>query len=452
MPTPVTEESESQTQGAAAFFRSATLTVVTAFCLRALLLFLSRYAEDKYHLGLQVIGQEAGAIAWSLASGNGFSHPFQGYDLPTGWLAPVFPALWSIGFWLFDPNLSDRGVYFGQLMNCAFSAFTCWPIHWLGRRLFSARVGLAAAWVWVFMPLAILFPLEWVWDQSLSALALALLLCVTYQLRNLPADSLAWSGYGLLWGFAALLNPTLCVMLPFLLGWLAVRRRAERHAVLYPAFKAVLLFLLCILPWTARNYFVLDGFVFVKSNFGLELWLGNNPQVPSDDVYAPQLHPMNNFKELLPLVFSGEPGYMRARQRAALRFMREHPRTWLQLVARRVLDTWTASNDSRHDKWMAALHLGRAEIAFCTAFSVLAILGCILALGSGWAERLPLVFCVAIFPVPYYLTHTTLRYRHPIDPVLTLLAVWAVARVMAPASFRARDGLPRPAAATTPAR
>ena len=222
--------------------------------------------------------------------------------------------------------------------------------------------------------------------------------------------------------------------------------------MLYPTFKAVLLFLLCILPWTARNYFVLDGFVFVKSNFGLELWLGNNPQVPSDDVYAPQLHPMNNFKELLPLVFSGEPGYMRARQRAALRFMREHPRTWLQLVARRVLDTWTASNDSRHDKWMAALHLGRAEIAFCTAFSVLAILGCILALGSGWAERLPLVFCVAIFPVPYYLTHTTLRYRHPIDPVLTLLAVWAVARVMAPASFRARDGLPRTAAATTPAR
>jgi hypothetical protein len=45
---------------------------------------------------------------------------------------------------------------------------------WLGKRLFGLRVGLGASWAWVFLPFAILFPLEWAWDQSLAALMLAI--------------------------------------------------------------------------------------------------------------------------------------------------------------------------------------------------------------------------------------------------------------------------------------
>jgi len=31
------------------------------------------------------------------------------------------------------------------------------------------------------------------------------------------------------------------------------------------------------------------------------------------------------------------------------------------------------------------------------------------------------------FPVTYYITHSAVRYRHPIDPVMTILAVYAAA-------------------------
>ena len=34
-----------------------------------------------------------------------------------------------------------------------------------------------------------------------------------------------------------------------------------------------------IVPWTARNYAAFGQLVPVKSNFGLEFWLGNNPDV-----------------------------------------------------------------------------------------------------------------------------------------------------------------------------
>ncbi len=414
-------------QRSANWMRSATPVVVLAFGIRALLIVISHHVEDSSHLGLQVIGREAGSLAWSLASGKGYSNPFAGYDLPTAWLAPILPALWSLGFRMFDPNTSDGAIYVGQLMNSAFSAFICWPLAWLGARLWNRGMGLATAWAWALQPLAILFSLEWVWDQNLSALVLTLLLCATYRLREASESALLWSGYGCLWGFAALVNPALCILLPFLLAWIALGRRGLGLRAARPLFKSAALFVLCILPWTVRNYFVLEGLVFIKSNFGLEFWLGNNAQIPADDVYAPQLHPMNSFRELLPLVFNGEVGYMRAKEKAALTFIRSDPAAFLRRVGRRVMDTWTASNDSQHDLWMKALHLSRAEVWFCSGLSLVALAGVVIALWKNPYDALPLVCCVTVFPIPYYITHTTLRYRHPIDPVLTLLAVFAVA-------------------------
>jgi Dolichyl-phosphate-mannose-protein mannosyltransferase len=411
----------------ASILTASTLAVLAGLGVRIALLALSHFAQSKLHQDLQIVGQEAGFIAWSLASGRGFADPFANYTAATGWLAPVFPALWSIGLRIFDPSVSDRGVYFCQLMNIGFSAATAWPIYWLGRQVFSARVATAAAWTWAFLPLAILFPLEWTWDQSLSALALAILLCWTYKLVEAGSASSAWSVYGGSWGVSALVNPTLCVLLPFLLAWVAACRRKAGATTLRPMLKVALLFTLVVTPWTIRNYYELDGFVFIKSNFGLELWLGNNSKVPANDVYAVQLHPMNNPQELMQLALSGEPGYMRSKQRAALAFIRANPAKFARLVGRRVLDTWTACYDSYIDKWIQVLHLSRAAVIFCSVFSAVSLGGLILALRKNLRMTLPLAFCVVLLPVPYYITHTTLRYRHPIDPVLTLFAAYAVA-------------------------
>jgi hypothetical protein len=39
----------------------------------------------------------------------------------------------------------------------------------------------------------------------------------------------------------------------------------------------------------------------------------------------------------------------------------------------------------------------------------------------------PLAAYPVVFPLLYYLTHTSLRYRHPIDPVVLLLTAITVA-------------------------
>jgi hypothetical protein len=33
---------------------------------------------------------------------------------------------------------------------------------------------------------------------------------------------------------------------------------------------------------------------------------------------------------------------------------------------------------------------------------------------------------IVVFPAIYYVTHTTPRYRHPIDPIIVLLAAYAL--------------------------
>jgi len=40
----------------------------------------------------------------------------------------------------------------------------------------------------------------------------------------------------------------------------------------------------------------------------------------------------------------------------------------------------------------------------------------------------PLSAAMLLSPLTYYITHSAVRYRHPIEPVMTILAVYAVAR------------------------
>jgi len=402
------------------FLASVWLVVLVAFLLRVFLCLLSHWL-DSVHPVRAFVGGEADYVAWSLHSGKGFSSPFPGYARPTAWLAPVFPAVWSIGFAFFDPFRTQGHVYFCQFLNSAFAALTCVPIFKLGTRLLGQRAALWSAWCWVLLPLAILFPLEWAWDQSLAALLFAWLLYASYILRADNSRIWMWAGYGLLWGVAALTNPSLCVMLPFWLGWSAVARWRRGLLVAAPMITAMLIFVLTVAPWTVRNYRLFGHFIFVKSNFGAELWLGNNPQVTEG--FTGWLHPMVNAAELHRLNELGEYGYMKEKQRESIEFIRGNRELFAKHAALRVVDTWAGTFYFKEDPWIRSLGLGTIALAFTVVFSLAAGVGLVRVARQNWIEFLPLILCVLIFPIPYYITHSSLRYRHPIDPVLTLLAV-----------------------------
>ena len=175
-------------------------------------------------------------------------------------------------------------------MNMIFSAATCIPIFYAGKRIAGVGVAAGAAWAWALFPNAIILPFQWIWDTSLTALLVATLLWATLRL----ADSRRWRdwcAYGLLWGFELMVDPAPGALLPFWLAWLAYR--SERAGGLAPrrfarpALSAAIAILCCV-PWTVRNYLVFHELVPLRSNLGMELYVGNNENY--DDVH-PRVFP-----------------------------------------------------------------------------------------------------------------------------------------------------------------
>lgn len=369
------------------------------------------------------------------------SGPFRDTKPPQPGSRPFILILWAICIKLsrLNPNIE---ILLGQILNCLFSAATCWPIYGIGKKLFGAETGLSSTWLWTILPQAILIPLLWTWDQSLAALVLALIVYATLELRESEAP-LAWTGYGLLWALGALVNPTLCGLLPFLFGWLILERRRSGRVSLAPYARVLVLFVLAILPWTIRNYYSVGGWFFVKSNFGLELWLGNH-----DPSITAELHPMSSFPERIGLILEGEANYNTGKQRRALAFIEAHPGVFLTNTASRIRQTWTPVSDNEINGWAPGPRLGRGAVWFCAAFSIASFAGLVLASRERWMDSLPLAMCMILYPVPYYITHTGLRYRHPIEPFMAIFATYALCRLwsafagnLAPENVRRAESL-----------
>jgi hypothetical protein len=373
-------------------------------------------------------GYELGAVAASIASGQGFSSPLRWFPTgPTAWFGPIYPYLTAGVFKLFG-IYSYTSYLVLETLNGAFSALTCIPICLAGKRSFGIVVGACAAWAWVILPNAVVLPLRWIWDTAFSALCMAVILYVTLLL----ADSLsgapslrAWARYGALWAFSALLNPALLATMPFLAAWLVLDLRRKHQPWARGAATCALLFALGLAPWTIRNALVFHKFIPLRSNFGLEFWLGNNPGTV-DNTNGDQ-HPNDNLQEAHLYRRMGEPAYMALKQREGSDFIRSHPADTVRLTFHRVVSDWLGEWDPLQDTWRWEKLGVRIVQIYEVSFSMLALLGALLALRSRNPEAPPYALIILSYPAVFYLTHGSARYRHPMDPVLTVLAVFAVA-------------------------
>jgi hypothetical protein len=369
-------------------------------------------------------GYELGAVAASIASGHGFSSPLRWFPTgPTAWFGPIYPYLTAGVFKLFG-IYSYASYAVLESINAALSALTCIPIFLAGKKSFGIVVGAASAWAWVILPTAVVLPLRWIWDTAFSALCMAVILYVTLLLRDAPSLR-NWCGYGLLWAFGALLNPSLLATMPFLVGWIILELWGKHESWGRGVAACALLFALGLVPWTVRNALVFHKLIPVRGNFGLEFWLGNNPGTVDND--NGNEHPNDNLAEAQLYRSMGEPAYMAMKQREALDFIRANPADAARLTFHRVVSTWLGTWDPFQDSWQWEPWWERVLQIYEIAFSLLAFLGALLAFRSRNPYAVPYALVILIYPATFYLTHGSARYRFPIDPILTLLAVFALA-------------------------
>lgn len=365
---------------------------------------------------------EVGSIAAAVASGQGFCCLFREATGPTAWLAPIYPLLIAAIFKIFG-TFTVGSFYAAAGMNSLFSALACVPLYFTGKRIGGQLLGATAAWIWAFFPSGILMPFEWIWDTSLSALLAALLLWATLEL----AESYSLRGaslYGLLWGAALLTNPALGVLLPLQIGWIFYKQRVVpgsfgiRHALLVIAVAGA-----CCVPWTVRNMVKFHRWIPLRSNFAFELWLGNNEVF---DEHSREVNRITRYEQVRRYAQLGESGFLDEKRQLAETFVRRHPALVLKLIGQKIVATWMGTETP----WRDFRRTDSLLVRFLFAWNLITVIGVMVGLWRLYWSRNPYVFPVAtipiFFPLIYYITHTSLRYRHPCDPVLALLLAVAL--------------------------
>jgi hypothetical protein len=399
------------------------LIVLVAFALR-----VSFAVYSALHIpeNTWAFGYEPGSIARSIAVGDGFSSPFREPSGPTAWMMPLYPCLLALVFKLFGVYSFNAALAIFTL-NSVFSALTCIPLYRIAKSCFGRIVGYVAAISLAVYPVA-LFHVGHIWETSLFTL---LATCLLAWLLSLPKAFNFKSAflYGAFNGFVALVNPVIIAFCPFAAIWLFAQSNAPKKQRLRQIGTMFIAMILTLMPWIVRNYTVF-GQVMLRSNFGLELRLGNSPEAWSADKarrMAPWSlgHPATSQEEFLRYASLGEVEYMNRALNDAVAFIRENPEKFLWLSLQRIEHFWfnefSGKDESKKKLGLSFSIAGIAQIIYILPVPFM-LWGIVLALQRKIGVA-PLIFFILSIPAVYYVTHAGLtRYRYPVEPMIILFA------------------------------
>jgi len=394
-----------------------------AFLLRLLYLAYRAHLIPAEVLASAPFENEVGNIAAALAQGDGFCCVFRQPTGSTAWVAPLYPLIAAAIFKIFGV-FTVTSFYAAAVFNSAVSALACVPVYAAARRISRPSAAVLAAWLWAIFPASIIIPYAWIWDTSLSAFLAALLLSLTLSLPD-SVRLRDYALYGLIWALALLTNPSLAALLPFLVGWILYRSSAQPMLRFKLAAAALAVILLCCVPWTVRNYAQFHRLIPLRSNFAFEFWSGNN------EIFDPNSRAVNRvtrYEQTHLYAAMGENAFFDDKWQKASHFVRSNPALYLQLCGRRIVSTWLGSESPWQDFRQTDSFLVRSLLAWNALTFVAMLVGLARLLRQHSPYLFPLASFPLIFPVAFYLAHTSLRHRHPCDPVVALLVAFAIVR------------------------
>jgi 4-amino-4-deoxy-L-arabinose transferase-like glycosyltransferase len=405
------------------FPHSVWFIVLVAFVLRVTVITVGhtyRITPRRDHFQY---GWEMGRLARSIAEGRGFSSPTDLDSGPSAWTAPVYPYILAGVFKVFGVY-SRTSAWMILTFNSIFAALTCWTLNRISGRIFGPWVARATAWTWAVFPYLIYWPVRVVWEASFTTFFLTLALCLALPMAD-HARWRDWILFGLIWGLIAMTNTAVIVLLPFFLGWLVWTRRTSTNKKRAGFFAgpavSVLIVLICITPWTIRNYSVFHRFIFIRDNLPLELYEANNNE--SGGLWTRSEHPGNDPVTMRQFQELGEIQFMDEEKRKLTEFVREHPGKFAVFSLERIWYFWAAPPQATivagYDLWVArhTQFLLAALVAWAGLFIMLVR-----------KNRYAWLFApfLIVYPLPYYLVNPFPRYKHPIEPVMLILIVYVL--------------------------
>jgi hypothetical protein len=272
---------------------------------------------------------------------------------------------------------------------------------------------------------------RWVWETSLSTLLLTAILWLALTMED-REGLIPWLEFGMLWGVVAL---TSTVLLSFLAasgiwGWYHRARRGRSSFA--GVVLASLVFCACITPWLLRNDHTFGKFIFIRDNFGAELRLGNGDG--ADGTWMQNLHPTQDVYAMRQYTAMGELPYIEMRKQQALNYIKaDYPR-FLRLCVKRFIYYWAGSPRPSQTWWLT-----QAKNSLFLASSILMFWGLGRAMRQHRAGAWLLFWLILLYPAIYYVVFPGQRYRHPIEPEMTILVVYVLTEARSAKRWRGQE-------------
>jgi 4-amino-4-deoxy-L-arabinose transferase-like glycosyltransferase len=361
-------------------------------------------------------------IAASVAEGHGFSSPFM---IPTGPSAlepPFYPYLLAAIFRVFGVfTLTSYGI--AVAMNILAHAISCVLLYRITKAVFGNCPAIYASTALATFPL-IFQPLIYfhmvagfyhrgmfitpvlIWNTTFSELVILSLIWMTLRRAG-------WLPYGVLWGVAALLNPTILAVMPFFFAWRVWHKDSIRDLLV-----AAAVMVLCVSPWLIRNYVVFHQFIFIRDGLGLEIRNGNQPG--GGAIWNSETNPDININEARKVAQMGELSYVKMAGQQSLAIIRSNPRQFVVNCLMRIRYYWIGT----------PVRKGRLRsVNFIRyipplALTLLAFCGGMQAVRKRNRPALLLFAVLLFYPAVYYISHTFFGffYQYPIQAEMLALA------------------------------
>lgn len=389
------------------------------------------------------------ARAIDLIEGRGFSEG----GVPTAYWPVGWPAMAALLYSIFGADIAVL-----QAANLAFSAATFFLILALGREIFQSplpsRIGVFLITIYPSNIAYVSLTATETFYTFLLLLGTWLFICK----RKLISTILC----GLVFGYATLTKPQTLFMPVILVGISFLFESGQRFKpkTVIRGIVVGLAMAVVIAPWMYRNYLVFGEPVFVSTNSGWAFYVGNNPSImatkgfPTDD--GPEVKALWN--ETFSVANQLQSSH--AARAAALKWIKENPVTFLQLMPIKAFSLWSVDGEAEWSYQIGAPMYNENKAIFRAVrifnqvlYGVMFLgflVGAIVLVHRYWRQRNLGNVSVWVISGYGFSAYTTLqcmimagsyRYKFPLMPFVALTCAWVIADWISKKSSARRLGV-----------
>ncbi len=358
--------------------------------------------------------QQYWLMATSLAKGGGLCDEF-GFRATR---MPLYPGVLSVFTQI------PSGIIVAKIGHWLIGAGAAVLVAVLGRRLFSPAVGVVAGLLVACDPFLVFFS-SLLLTETLFIFVLLALYLIVNPLVSGKQDDRRWSVWltvGLMSALSIYVRESSLGLVVLMWLWLVVcakdRWRAMRGVTL-----AMLVVVVSLLPWAARNSRVAGEWCWLTHRGGISLYDGVGPQADGSG----DLADVSMMSEVSGL---DEAAWNRWFMKASFEAMRDDPVRIVKLAGVKLSRLW---NPLPNVKTYQSSAVRAISAVWTIPIYGLALVGAWRLLrireNGGWRVVAWLLLPGVYITLVHCLFVGSVRYRLPAMPLLELLAAWAVVRL-----------------------